>query len=154
MFMRSFVCFKTFCKSAVKFTFCLLSKYDPESQNYAANEALESNKTPFSNWPFTIQAVVCVLPSVCPGGGVSFSTLSTGRFVLNNTFAKVLKVLSMLRRQGTPMRAHLQLPDCTTRIASSGACVRVRAMSLLFVWWYGFHYYHYYCFISYVCMYC
>ena len=35
-----------------------------------------------------IQAVVCVPSQVCPSGGVSFSTLSTGRFVLTHYICK------------------------------------------------------------------
>ena len=35
-----------------------------------------------------IQAVVCVPSQVCPGGGVGFSTLSTGRFVLKQYIYK------------------------------------------------------------------
>ena len=49
-----------------------------------------------------------------PGGGSVLATSAWGDLSYDNTFAKVLKVLSMLRRQGTPMRAHLQLPDTTT----------------------------------------
>ena len=57
------------------------------------------------------QAVVCVPSQVCPGGGSVLAPSARGDLSQNNTFAKVLKVLSMLRRQATPTRAHLQLPE-------------------------------------------
>ena len=48
---------------------------------------------------------------MCPGGGSVLAPSARGDLFENNTFAKVLKVLSMLRRQGTPMRAHKRPPD-------------------------------------------
>ena len=47
---------------------------------------------------YIYQAVVCVPSSVYPGGGSVLAPSARGDLYWNNTFAKVLKVLSMLRR--------------------------------------------------------
>ena len=63
----------------------------------------------------------CALVGVPWRGSVS-ARLAWGDIVSFNMLSghKVLKMLSILRQQGTPMRAHLQLPDC--RSISSWAC--------------------------------
>ena len=55
----------------------------------------------------------CALVGVPWRGSVS-ARLAWGDIVSFNMLSKVLKMLSILRRQGTPMRAHLQPPECTT----------------------------------------
>ena len=52
----------------------------------------------------------CALVGVPWRGSVS-ARLAWGDIVSFNMLSKVLKMLSILRRQGTPMRAHLQLPE-------------------------------------------
>ena len=53
---------------------------------------------------------LCTLIGV-PWRGVSFSTLSTGRFVIKQYICNGAESAEHAETQGTPMRAHLQLPD-------------------------------------------
>ena len=56
----------------------------------------------------------CALVGVPWRGSVS-ARLAWGDIVSFNMLSKVMKMLSILKRQGTPMRAHLQLPDMWLR---------------------------------------
>ena len=59
----------------------------------------------------------CALVGVPWRGSVS-ARLAWGGIVSFNMLSKVQTILSILRLQGTPMRAHLQLPAYFARIAS------------------------------------
>ena len=64
------------------------------------------------SWRVVSGGCRCALVGVPWRWSVS-ARLAWGDLVSLNMLSKVLKMLSILRRQGTPMGANLQLPDCT-----------------------------------------
>jgi len=110
-FMLSVFLLETCHPSSVGLNFQHLVQLTVQYNNRDLGSRLPSNQCfgTWDLWPWVRRLEVC--PRGCALAGVSFSTLSLDVIYLKTTcLTRVLKVLSMPRRQGIPMRAHLP-PD-------------------------------------------